>query len=392
MTTNHKLLSICIPTYNRADCLRRLLDIIIPQILESKEGVEVCISNNGSLDNTHEVVNNFKEQYPDLIKYNENKENLGFDRNVLKAVDMAAGEFVWTFSDDDLIVNNGIAEVTRFILENKDNEIGGMVVKFSSYTKDPESGKQIKYTTSLDENKPEMYGGLSCLEMLQDDNAYQGMCELIYNNKYLKKILNDKQDLVKKGIGTHQIHTWLFFQSFLLNREAKFYVLNKNIVISPDTNSKSSFMMDDHFELLYRGKIQLYDNLLSTIDKSEIDIIKAIRKLKRYPVLSMVYIIGLYRVFGVANFASSIRCIKLSFGYLSFAKAFFILLSLIIISTVPSCILKRLWKFSLQFNPRTKDKVEYTWMQTCVAFNTWSQGSGKERTAKETGMFLNTKP
>jgi len=39
MATNQKLLSICIPTYNRADCLKRLLDNIIPQILESKEGV-----------------------------------------------------------------------------------------------------------------------------------------------------------------------------------------------------------------------------------------------------------------------------------------------------------------------------------------------------------------
>jgi len=393
MATNQRLLSICIPTYNRADCLKRLLDNIIPQILESEEGVEVCISNNGSSDNTREIVNNFKEKHPDLIKYNENEENLGFDRNVFRVVNMAEGEFVWTFSDDDLIVKNGFKEVIRVIIENKDKEMGGMVVKFSSYTADRETGKQIKYQTSVDENKPEMYGGLSCLEMLQDDNSYQGMSELIYNNKFLQKILKEKQDLVKKGIGTHHLHAWLFFLLFLLNREAKFYVLNKIIAISPDTISKAKYMMDDHLELLYRGRIQFYNNLLSIIDKSEKDIIRAInKKLRRRPILSIIHIIGLYKAFGEATYTSSIKCIKLSFKYFSFVKALSILMFLIIISIIPSRLVKKLWKFSLRFRSRTKEKTEFTWLETCIAFGSWSQGGGEGRSAKGTGIFLKTKP
>src|SRR4030042_2276184 len=105
-TINQKLLSICVPTYNREDCLKRLLDNIIPQVLESKEKIEVCISNNASTDNTKKIVMMFKEKYTDLLKYSENKENLGFDRNVLRVVNMAEGEFIWTLSDDDLIVGN----------------------------------------------------------------------------------------------------------------------------------------------------------------------------------------------------------------------------------------------------------------------------------------------
>ncbi|MGZ5501491.1 MAG: glycosyltransferase family 2 protein [Nitrososphaeraceae archaeon] len=393
MATNHKLLSICIPTYNRADYLKRLLDNIIPQILEYKEWVEVCISNNGSTDNTREIVFSFKETHPDLFKYNENEENLGFDRNVLKVVNMAEGEFVWTFSDDDLIVNNGFKEVIRFIIENKDKDMGGMVIKFSSYTEDLETGKKIKYQSSVDENKPEMYGGLSCLEMLQEDNSYNGLSEIIFNNIFLNKILKENQDLVIKGIGTHHFHTWIFFLLFLLNREAKFYVLNKNIAISPDTMSKSEYMMDDHLELIYRGRIQFYDNLLSIIDKSEKDIIRVInKKLKRHPILSMIHIIGLYKAFGVANYNSCIQCIKLSFKYLSFVKALSILVSIIIISIIPSILVKQIWKISLRFRPRTKDKIESNWLETCIALGSWSQGAEEGRSAKETGMFLKIKP
>jgi len=390
MATNQKLLSICIPTHNRADCLKRLLDNIIPQILESKEGVEVCISNNGSTDNTREIVINFKEKHPDLIKYNENERNLGFDRNVLRVVNMAEGEFVWTFSDDDLIVKNGLKEVIRVIIENKDKEMGGMVIKFSSYTADRETGKQIKYQTSVDENKPEMCGGLSFLEMLQDDNLYQGLPELIFNNKLLKKILKEKQDLIKKGIGTYQFHTWLFLLMLLLNRKAKYFILNKSIVISIDTMSRTKFLMEDQFLLIYKGRIKFFDDLLlSIIDKSEKDIIRAIKKLRRHPIISIIYIMALYKAFGIANYTSCIQCIKLIFKYLSFVKALSILVSLIIILIIPSRILKKLCKFSMRFRFRTREKIESTWLETCVAYTYLSQRRGVERWAEQTAEEYN---
>ena len=69
-------LSIAVLTYNRAGSLEKLLNNILPQVKTSKEKVQVCISNNGSEDSTREVTLGFKKKYPDLIRYNENKENL----------------------------------------------------------------------------------------------------------------------------------------------------------------------------------------------------------------------------------------------------------------------------------------------------------------------------
>ena len=379
---SQKLLSIAIPTYNRADCLKRLLNNIVPQALEFKDKVEICVSNNSSTDNTREIVLNFKEKCPDLIKYNENEKNLGFDRNLLKVVNMAEGEFVWTFSDDDLIVKNGLKEVIRFITENKDKKMGGMVIKFSSYLVDVRTGKRMKYQSSVDENKPEMYGGLTFVEMLQDDNPYQGLSVLIFNNKLLKKILKGKQDLVKKGIGSHQFHTWLFLLLLLLNREAKYYVLNKSIAISPDTISKSKFTTVDHLLLIYKGRIKFFEDLLATIDKSEKDTIRAIKKLRRHPIISIIYIMALYKAFGAANYASFVKCIKLSFKYLSFLQSLLMSVSAIIILIIPSRILKKLCKFSMRLRPRTRKKVESTWLETCIAFAYLNRGKG--RWAEET--------
>jgi len=372
------LLTIAIPTYNRATPLKRLLDNIESQASEFKDKVEICISNNGSTDNTREVVLNFKEKYPDyLIKYSENEKNLGFDRNILKVVSMAEGEFVWPLADDELIVKNGLEEVIGFIIENKDKEMGGMVVKFSSYVVDARTGKRIKYQSSVNEDKPEMYGGLSFVEMLRDDNPYDGMSLLIFNNKLLKKILREKQDLVKRGIGTYQFHTWLFLLLFLLDREAKCYVLNKSIAISPDTISKVKFSMSDYFVWIYRGRIQFFDNLLSIIDKSEKDIIKAVKKMRKHPMLGIIYVMALYKAFGVADYTSCIQCIKLSFKYFSFVKAFSILISLIIILMIPSSLLKKMCKFYLRFRLRTREEIEFSWLQTCVGFASLSQEGKK---------------
>ncbi len=375
--TNKILLSIAIPTYNRATCLERLLNNLLPQALEFRDEIEICISNNGSMDNTREVVMNFKETHPDFIRYRENKENLGFDINFLKVVNMTEGEFVWPFSDDSLFAENGVKEVISFLKENKDKNIGGMVVKDSSYIVDGRTGEQTKYHSSVDKGKSEKYGGLNFIEMVQDGVPYEGLCLLIFNNKLLQKILKENPDLVKKGIGSYYLHSWLFLLLFLLNKNAKYYVLNKTIMVSPDTLSKYKFVMEDHFLLFYRGRIEFFDKLLLTISKLELDkdVVKAVKKLKKHPIITLMYTMALFKAFGIANLSSSIKCIKLSFRYLSFVSVLLISIFLILILLIPSSIVKKICKFVLRFRFKTKEQIESAWNVTYITFTYWNKGN-----------------
>ena len=95
-------LSICIPTYNRAAHLSNCLKSIISMRKPKGFQFEICISDNGSNDNTKEIVNNAKKDID--INYNRNESNLGIARNFLKVVSMAKGEFVWLIGDDDLLL------------------------------------------------------------------------------------------------------------------------------------------------------------------------------------------------------------------------------------------------------------------------------------------------
>ena len=74
------LLSICIPTYNRAEFLKDALDSILRQINENnKDKVEICISDNASEDNTEELVEEYQKKSPIPIIYHKNEKNMGAD-------------------------------------------------------------------------------------------------------------------------------------------------------------------------------------------------------------------------------------------------------------------------------------------------------------------------
>ena len=74
-------LSICIPTYNRADILKKALESICsdPAFLTTKE-IEVVISDNASTDRTRLVSQYFVNNYPGKVIYHRNEENT-FERN-----------------------------------------------------------------------------------------------------------------------------------------------------------------------------------------------------------------------------------------------------------------------------------------------------------------------
>ena len=83
-------LSICIPTYNRARHLENCLHSVLTCLNHGSSDFEVCISDNGSTDDTEEVVTRIGNLLP--IKYRRNEANLGIPRNFLNVVDMAEGE------------------------------------------------------------------------------------------------------------------------------------------------------------------------------------------------------------------------------------------------------------------------------------------------------------
>lgn len=106
------LLTIAIPTYKRAACLRQLLSVLTDQ-LKNEPRVELIISDNASPDETPTVVNDFISRGL-KVRYMRNAQNIGPDANFLQCFEQARGKYVWLFSDDDLIVPGGVAKILGY--------------------------------------------------------------------------------------------------------------------------------------------------------------------------------------------------------------------------------------------------------------------------------------
>ena len=62
--------------------------------------IHVAVSDNASSDNTEEVVQAYKDRFPNF-DYHRNEKNLGADANYLRAASMARGEYCIIMGSDD---------------------------------------------------------------------------------------------------------------------------------------------------------------------------------------------------------------------------------------------------------------------------------------------------
>ncbi len=121
---NSPLLTIGIPTYNRSDYLRKLLNHICP-VWGNNPRVEIYISDNNSPDGTKEVVKPFIETYSS-VRYYRNIENIGGDKNFFQIYKGARGKFVITQGDDDVLRNNMWEKVLNIISQDESAGVIGL--------------------------------------------------------------------------------------------------------------------------------------------------------------------------------------------------------------------------------------------------------------------------
>lgn len=129
-----KLISICIPTYNRPLQLKRMLESIDTTKVDD---IDIVISENCSpkQKETREVVGQYQKTHPYEIHYYENERNLGYDKNIRAAVARATGRFCVFFSDDDMAMPGALDDYIEFVRSHQD--VGYILRSWRGY-KNPE--------------------------------------------------------------------------------------------------------------------------------------------------------------------------------------------------------------------------------------------------------------
>jgi len=180
----NKLISICIPAYNRPEELYRLLSSIDSN---QKEKFEIIICEDSS-PKRHEIknkVNKFIKENNYEVKYYENNINLGYDKNIKELVTKATADFIVFMGDDDTFIPDAFDKLITFL--EKNNKLGYILKSHQFIFKDG----RIEKFRYFDGNQFFSQGEETYIELFRKSVFISGF---IINRNYIKDLLIDDFD------------------------------------------------------------------------------------------------------------------------------------------------------------------------------------------------------
>lgn len=106
------ILTLAIPTFNRLDCLRLLVDTSIRQTISAGilgKNFEIMIVNNNSNDGTADYLNGLTDIKG--VRVVHQSHNIGLGGNILYSYQEAKSKYVWVMGDDDVPLDGAIIAV-----------------------------------------------------------------------------------------------------------------------------------------------------------------------------------------------------------------------------------------------------------------------------------------
>lgn len=142
-------ISIIIPAYNAASYIEDCINSVISQ---TKKELEIIIINDGSTDNTLEIVKKYKDKRIKLFTTKNN--GIGKTRNM--GLKKAQGKYIFFLDSDDYIAKNAMENLYKKAIDLKADIVVGNMLRLkddNSLTKD-----EINFPEgNLDDNKTQIF-------------------------------------------------------------------------------------------------------------------------------------------------------------------------------------------------------------------------------------------
>ena len=116
MDGDRPLISIIIPTFNRADHIGRCLDSVVAQ---SFEDCQVVVVDNASTDDTVSVAGGYAERMDLRVVVNELNHERSFSRN--RGAEVAGGRYLLFLDSDDELTPGALERAAEFMADDPGN-------------------------------------------------------------------------------------------------------------------------------------------------------------------------------------------------------------------------------------------------------------------------------
>jgi abequosyltransferase len=248
------ILTIAIPTYNRAAWLKLCLAQLLPQVASVGSEVEVTIYDNASPDNTTEIVQSYIDQSFSL-SYVRNDENIGSDRNIAQCFNLAKGRYVLILGDDDVFLDGALQKIMSLL---RSGEYGAVFVSAYGY-----NNNFIKERPFQTISKPIFFS---------DMDSYVKKCST--NAAFISSIIINRSCLsdidAKSFVGTALVQTYLFYEAINRNHQTIFvkeYLIAAKRIENRDYDVVNIFTRDFNKALQYLVERGLSSSTVKLINK-----------------------------------------------------------------------------------------------------------------------------
>ena len=229
MINKKPLVSIIIPTYNRAHLISETLDSVLAQTYQNWECI---IVDDGSSDHTDEVVGAYVEKDTRFKYYHRPEEHLPGGNGARNyGFKMSRGEYIQWFDSDDLMVAELLFFQTKNLISRK---VSLSVCLYDRYDEDFSS---LKVRTENIKIKHSLY--------------YDYILKLVSFN--LPTILFTRECLKGYNLNEHLLKSqeYEFLQRILRDIQNDFSILNRSLVkVRRHKNSITGLMTDEKLNSL----------------------------------------------------------------------------------------------------------------------------------------------
>uniref|UniRef100_UPI003AEFCC04 glycosyltransferase family 2 protein n=1 Tax=Cetobacterium sp. TaxID=2071632 RepID=UPI003AEFCC04 len=157
--------SIIIPVYNVELYLREALDSVINQTLKE---IEIIIVNDGSTDNSLEIVKEYETKDHRIIVINQENQGLSGARN--SGLKIAKGHYIYFMDSDDYIALDTLEICYECALEK---QLDFVFFDAQSFTKDDIDISEYNYDRSRNIKEKTIYSGKEALKKLLNQKKYR---------------------------------------------------------------------------------------------------------------------------------------------------------------------------------------------------------------------------
>ena len=242
-------ISVIIPIYNCEKYIARCIESVLKQ---KYSNFELILIDDGSLDNSYNICNNYKNKDERIILYKQENHGVSFTRNM--GITKATGDYIMFLDADDYIEEITLEKCVKFI-----EDYNADIVKFNFIKEFSKTSIKNKNLVERDILLKKPYKEI--IENIFDNDNYCSSCECMIRTEIAKTSKFNEEILVGEDF-MYFIDVLTKSQNIYISNENLYhYVVNQNSVTNTFNYQKYLKYIYGLFVVVGKISDNIYKNL-----------------------------------------------------------------------------------------------------------------------------------